>query len=119
MVLVRIADLAAQVEGPGSVSILLDILDHESTSVRAEAGEALLDVAYERFKEVAMAIEKALDQKRDGLSNGRAALRADRGARSRSDAAHRALPCPSRRPRLWPRPSRRLLSAPIRRRFRS
>ena len=68
MVLVRIADLAAQVEGPGSVSILLDILDHESTSVRAEAGEALLDVAYERFKEVAMAIEKALDQKRDGLS---------------------------------------------------
>jgi len=68
MVLVRIADLAAQVEGPGSVSILLDILDHESTSVRAEAGEALLDVAYERFKEVALAIEKALDEKRDGLS---------------------------------------------------
>lgn len=68
MMLVRIADLAAQVEGPGAVSILLDILDHESTNVRAEAGEALLDVAFERFKEVAMAIEKALDQKRDGLA---------------------------------------------------
>lgn len=68
MMLVRIADLAAQVEGPGAVAILLDILDHESTNVRAEAGEALLDVAFERFKEVAMAIEKALDQKREGLA---------------------------------------------------
>lgn len=66
--LVRLADLAAQVEGPVAVQILLDILDHEDPAVRAEAGEALLDVAFERFKEVARAIEQALSSKREGLA---------------------------------------------------
>lgn len=66
--LVRLADLCAQVEGPAAVETLLRILDHADPGVRAEAGEALLDVAYERFKEVANAIERALDGKRDGLA---------------------------------------------------
>lgn len=66
--LVRLADLCAQVEGPLAVDTLLKILDHADPAVRAEAGEALLDVAYERFKEVANAIERALDQRRDGLA---------------------------------------------------
>lgn len=66
--LVRLADLCAQVEGPVAVQTLLAILDHADPAVRAEAGEALLDVAYERFKEVANAIEHALDDKRDGLA---------------------------------------------------
>ncbi|GAB4207675.1 MAG: hypothetical protein OHK0013_25530 [Sandaracinaceae bacterium] len=66
--LVRISDLCAQVEGPIAIDTLLAILDHPDPAVRAEAGEALLDVAYERFKEVALAIERALDEKRSGLA---------------------------------------------------
>jgi HEAT repeat protein len=64
----RIVDLAAQIEGGKSVAILLRALDHGEPSVRVEAGEALLDVAYERFKEVATAVEKLLDKKHDGTS---------------------------------------------------
>ena len=59
--LMRLADLAAQVPGPAMVDTLIAILGHASPKVRAEAGEALRDVAYERFKEVARAIERALD----------------------------------------------------------
>ncbi|MBX7191320.1 MAG: HEAT repeat domain-containing protein [Sandaracinaceae bacterium] len=66
--LVRLADLCAQIEGPVAVETLLRILDHADPAVRAEAGEALLDVAYERFKEVANAIERALDERRDGVA---------------------------------------------------
>lgn len=66
--LVRLADLCAQVEGPLAVETLIDILDHEDPVVRAEAGEALLDVAFERFKEVARAIERALSARREGLA---------------------------------------------------
>jgi HEAT repeat protein len=66
--LVRLSDLCAQVEGPVAVDTLLAILDHPDPAVRAEAGEALLDVAYERFKEVALGIERALDERRAGLA---------------------------------------------------
>lgn len=68
LALLRLADLCAQVEGPIAVDTLLQILDHANPSVRTEAGEALLDVAYERFKEVALAIERALTAKKDGLA---------------------------------------------------
>lgn len=64
--LVRLADLCAQVPGPRMADALIAILDHPSARVRVEAGEALRDVAYERFKEVARAIERALDGKRQG-----------------------------------------------------
>lgn len=64
----RIADLAAQLEGPVAVSVILRVLDHDEPSVRVEAGEALLDVAYERFKEVARGVEHLLETKHTGLS---------------------------------------------------
>ena len=64
----RIIDLAAQLEGGKAIDILLRGLDHDEPSVRVEAGEALLDVGYERFKEVAKAIERRLDEKHDGHS---------------------------------------------------
>lgn len=61
MRLMRLADLCAQVQGPETVDALLAILDHEEPSVRNEAGECLLDVAYERFKEVALGVNRLLD----------------------------------------------------------
>lgn len=64
----RIADLAAQIEGPMAVSVILRVLDHDEPSVRVEAGEALLDVAYERFKEVARGVELLLERKHTGHS---------------------------------------------------
>ena len=68
MRLMRLADLCAQVQGPETVDALLMILDHDEPSVRNEAGLCLLDVAYERFKEVAMGIERLLDRGHDGSS---------------------------------------------------
>lgn len=64
----RLADLCAQVPGPAMADTLIAILDHPEPGVRTEAGEALLDVAYERFKEVAKAIERALDRGHAGHS---------------------------------------------------
>jgi HEAT repeat protein len=58
----RLADLCAQVPGPKMVDALLAILDHPDPGIRTEAGEALLDVAFERFKEVARGVERALDR---------------------------------------------------------
>lgn len=66
--LVRLADLCAQVPGPKMADALIAILDHPSPRVRVEAGEALRDVAYERFKEVARAIERVLAKKHEGLA---------------------------------------------------
>jgi HEAT repeat protein len=62
----RLADLCAQVPGPAMVDALLRILDDDEPSVRAGAGEALLDVAYERYAEVARAVERALECGMDG-----------------------------------------------------
>ena len=66
--LLRLADLCGQVPGPEMVDALLLILDHREASVRTEAGEALLDVAFKRFKEVARGIERALARQHDGQS---------------------------------------------------
>lgn len=66
MRLMRLADLCAQVQGPETVDALLSILDHDEPAVRNEAGECLLDVAYERFKEVALGVERLLDRGHDG-----------------------------------------------------
>ncbi|MBX3269005.1 MAG: HEAT repeat domain-containing protein [Sandaracinaceae bacterium] len=64
----RLADLCAQVPGARMADALIAILDHAEPTVRAVAGEALLDVAFERFKEVARAIERALDRDHAGLA---------------------------------------------------
>jgi HEAT repeat protein len=64
----RIADLCAQAQGPRSADTLLRILNHPSPEVRVAAGEALRDFAYDRYAEVARAIERAIDQKISGPS---------------------------------------------------
>jgi HEAT repeat protein len=66
--LMRLADLCAQVQGPETVDALLSILDHEEPAVRNEAGECLIHVAFERFKEVALGVERLLDRGHDGGS---------------------------------------------------
>lgn len=59
--LVRLSDLCAQVPGQRMVEALVRILDEENPAVRVQAAEALVDVAYDRYAEVARAIEKSLD----------------------------------------------------------
>ncbi|MFK8003501.1 MAG: hypothetical protein AB8H86_28275 [Polyangiales bacterium] len=66
MRLERLADLCSQVPGPLMADALVSILDHEEPTVRHAAGEALLDVAYDYYAEVARAIDRALDEKRTG-----------------------------------------------------
>ena len=64
----RLPDLLAQTPSTATLDAMLSILDSDDETLRAEAGEALLDVAYERFKDVAQTIERALDRKHDGMS---------------------------------------------------
>jgi len=64
--LVRLADLCAQVPGQPMADALVRILDEENPAVRVQAAEALVDVAYDRYVEVARAIERSLDAGADG-----------------------------------------------------
>jgi thioredoxin-like negative regulator of GroEL len=57
---VRIADVLAGVEGPRAMDAMIDILAAELPEARHAAGEAIEAAAYERFKEVAQGIERAL-----------------------------------------------------------
>lgn len=68
MRLERLADLCAQVPGPRMTDTLIAILDDPEPRVRVAAGEALRDVGYERYAEVARGIERALDRKANGLA---------------------------------------------------
>ena len=61
MRLVRLADLCAQVPGSKMIEALIDILDDDEPQVRVQAGEALLDVAYDYYGDVARAIEGRLE----------------------------------------------------------
>ena len=56
----RLADLCAQVEGPEMVDALITILDHDTPSVRVSAAEALVDVGFERYAELARGFERAI-----------------------------------------------------------
>jgi HEAT repeat protein len=58
--LARLADLCAQVPGETMAEALIAILDEEQPNVRVQAAEALVDVAYDRYAEVARAIERTL-----------------------------------------------------------
>jgi HEAT repeat protein len=60
MRLERLADLCAQVPGPEMTDALIEILDDSWTAVRVQAAEALVDVGYERYAEVARGAERAL-----------------------------------------------------------
>lgn len=57
----RLADLCAQVEGPEMTDALIAILDDELPSVRVQAAEALVDVGFERYAELARGIERAVE----------------------------------------------------------
>ena len=61
MRLERLADLCAQVPGPRMTDALIAILNHQEPRVRVAAGEALRDVGFERYAEVARGIERVLD----------------------------------------------------------
>jgi len=64
----RLADLCAQVPGPRMTDALIAILNDGEPRVRVAAGEALRDLGYERYAEVARGIERALDRSADGLA---------------------------------------------------
>ncbi len=68
--LVRLASLLGDLEGPRAVDLLIDILGSEEPEARHAAGEALEDLAFDRFKEVALGVERALDR----LAAGNSAL---------------------------------------------
>jgi HEAT repeat protein len=58
--LVRIAPLLQGIHGPEPVDALIDMLGSELPEARLAAGEALQGVAFERLKEVALGVERAL-----------------------------------------------------------
>lgn len=68
MRLERLADLCAQVPGPEMTDALIAILNDAEPRVRVAAGEALRDVGFERYAEVARGIERALERSEDGLA---------------------------------------------------
>lgn len=68
--LVRLAELLGDLEGDAVVDMLIDILGGISSEARIAAGEALEGLAFDRFKEVALGIERALAR----LPKGNAAL---------------------------------------------
>ena len=68
--LVRIAGLLGEIEGAKAVDLLIDILGAEDPEARHGAGVALEDRAYDRFKEVALGVERALER----LAPGQVAL---------------------------------------------
>ncbi len=48
--------------GPQVVDLLIDILASDDAEARRAAGEALSERAWDRFKDVALGIERALDR---------------------------------------------------------
>lgn len=58
--LVRIASLLGELEGPRVVDSLIDVLSSEHPEARRAAGEHLEELSYDRFKEVALGVERAL-----------------------------------------------------------
>ncbi len=60
-----LADLAGQLEGIPVVRSLLSILDEDEPYVRIKAGEALKELAYARFTEVANEVESVLKENRE------------------------------------------------------
>lgn len=70
MRLQRLADLCAQVPGPRMADALIEILDAEIPTVRVAAAEALVDVAFDRYAEVARAVERVLERRHKGPAMG-------------------------------------------------
>jgi len=57
-----LAQILGHLTGPRAVDALIDILGSEDAPARHAAGLILEDVAYERFKEVALGVERALEK---------------------------------------------------------
>ena len=57
--LVPVAEILAELEGPDVCDLLVDVLGSDEPEVRFTAGRALQDLAFDRYKEVAEAIERA------------------------------------------------------------
>ena len=88
-----LAGLLGEMEGPRVVDLLVDILGSEDGEARRAAGEALSGLAFDRFKEVALGVERALER----LPKGNPALAElpyllARGAGAGRDQAARPLP---------------------------
>lgn len=62
MRLVRLSALLGEMEGPVAVDALIDVLACDEPEARHAAGESLEDIAYDRFKEVALGVERALER---------------------------------------------------------
>ncbi|HEY3816208.1 MAG TPA: hypothetical protein VGL81_03505 [Polyangiaceae bacterium] len=62
MRLVRLAALLGEMQGPKVVDLLIDVMSCEDPDARRAGGEALAGLAWDRFKEVALGIERALDR---------------------------------------------------------
>jgi HEAT repeat protein len=58
--LVRIAALLGEHDGPRVVDGLVDVLGSEHPEARRAAGEELEELAFDRFKDVALGVERAL-----------------------------------------------------------
>lgn len=66
--LMRLADLLMGLEAQPVARPLVAMLDHAEDSVRLAAGEALVDVAFDQFKDIAKVVEEFLEKGHDGLS---------------------------------------------------
>ncbi|MGH7271827.1 MAG: HEAT repeat domain-containing protein, partial [Polyangiaceae bacterium] len=64
--LVQIAELLGEMQGPRVVDLLIAILGGEDPDARRAAGEALSGLAFDRFKDVALGIERALVRLKEG-----------------------------------------------------
>jgi HEAT repeat protein len=60
--LVRVAALLGEMQGPRVVDLLVDILGSDEPEARHGSGEALANLAFDRFKEVALGVERALER---------------------------------------------------------
>jgi HEAT repeat protein len=60
--LVRVAALLGEMQGPRVVDLLVDVLGSDEPEARHSAGEALAGLAFDRFKEVALGVERALER---------------------------------------------------------
>ncbi|HEY3818610.1 MAG TPA: HEAT repeat domain-containing protein [Polyangiaceae bacterium] len=64
--LVRVAAVLGEMQGPRVVDLLVDILACDEPEARHAAGEALEGLAFDRFKEVAQGVERALERLPEG-----------------------------------------------------
>jgi HEAT repeat protein len=64
--LVRLAGLLGEMQGARVVDLLIDIVNCEDPDARQAGGEALGGLAWDRFKEVALGVERALERLPEG-----------------------------------------------------